>query len=34
MVLERLHVLNLDDEHIARLRGFNLKRPGEIVYLG
>ena len=33
LVLQRLHVLNLDNEHVARLGGLNLKRPRKVVHL-
>lgn len=32
LLLERLHVLDLDDEHVARLGALNLKGPAEEVY--
>ena len=34
MVLQRLHILNINNEHIARLGSLNLEGPGEVVDLG
>ena len=34
MVLQRLHILNINNEHVARLGSFNLEWPGEVVDLG
>lgn len=34
VILQRLHVLNINNEHVARLGSLNLKRPSEIVDLG
>jgi len=34
VVLQRLHILNINNEHIARLGSLNLEGPGEVVDLG
>lgn len=34
LVLERLDVHDLDEEHVARLRALHVKGPAEVVYLG
>lgn len=34
MVLQRLHILNINNKHVARLGGLNLEGPGKIVNLG
>jgi hypothetical protein len=34
LVLEGLHIHDLDEEQIARLGALNLEGPGEVVHLG
>ena len=34
VILERLHVLDVNNKHIARLSSLNLKRSGEVVDFG
>ena len=34
LLLKRLHVYNLDEQHVARLRGLDLERPAQVVDFG
>jgi hypothetical protein len=34
VVLQRLHILNINNEHVARLGSFDLEGSGEVVDLG